>query len=100
MFNFRTPLKCFYDYECAISENDEHFLQNPIKLDCEHCICKKCIPNKKLVNCGFCGRATDRDLNVSGESKIKKEEMKNNFKELFNETKERFQRFYEKFKSD
>ena len=35
----------FINYECAIVENkeDRHFLQNPIKLECDHYVCKRCI---------------------------------------------------------
>ena len=69
---------------------DKHFLRSPIQLDCRHCVCKNCIIDNKPIKCVFCGRVTKSDLTDATESMIKREEIKNNLKELLSETKERF----------
>ena len=92
--------KCFYDFECALSNpDDRHFLQNPFKLDCHHCVCKECIPEKeKTIICSFCGLITERDLRESKFSKEKESHMEENYGQLFIETKERFKSCYDKIK--
>ena len=85
----RLPEKKFEQFECA-SSTDAHFLVNPIKLDCGHCICKDCVLSSELVICVFCGLITsialdNNTINVT-------QSLANVLDELFMETKERFSR--------
>ena len=98
-YNYRTRRITFYfDYECAASLDDKHFLQNPIQLDCSHCVCKICIGKHESIKCIFCGQTTNKSFIDFDVSLIKKSEMMNNFDELFNETKERFKACFEEYK--
>ena len=81
--------KEFYGYECALNFNDRHFLQNPIQLDCPHYVCKNCIKTESIA-CAFCGILTDKSLKNRGLANIKKQDILNNFGELFNETEKRY----------
>ena len=92
----------FYDFECALSNSlDEHFLQDPIQLDCRHCICKECIPEKEnKIECSFCGRITKSDLKEFNVSKEKQRQMEDNYGQLFDETKKRFKLCYDKIKGN
>jgi hypothetical protein len=55
---------------CAISNDDKHFLNTPISLQCGHCVCKKCISTGIVepIKCFQCGQTTDRDLRYDNES--------------------------------
>ena len=74
-----------------------HFLQNPIQLDCRHCVCKDCIGQKKSITCEFCGILTENNLSKRVESKVKIRELINNFSELFQETNERFKTCFDEY---
>ena len=83
------------------NSDDEHFLQNPIQLDCHHCICKECIPEKEnKIECSLCGQITERDLRKCNVSKEKERQMEENYGQLFGETKERFKSCYDKIKGN
>ena len=90
----------FINYECAIVENkeDRHFLQNPIKLECDHYVCKGCIVKNEQLICVFCGVPTTRDLSLSRESNLKIDEIKSNARVLLNETKVRFEKNFDEYR--
>ena len=46
--------------KCAKSKNENHIVKEPIQLNCEHSICKKCFfdENSQTVNCAICGETS------------------------------------------
>jgi aspartokinase len=86
----------YFDYECAISLDDKNFLQNSVQLSCTNCVCKT--SKHKPIKYDFCGQQANMNSVDFDVSMSKNEEMKNNFDELFNETKERFKVYLEEYK--
>jgi hypothetical protein len=43
-------------------------VQNPIQLDCSHCVCKLCLTKNLQIYCAFCGIPSKRDLSEAHES--------------------------------
>lgn len=86
------------DFYCAFS-NDEHFLIQPIKLSCNHHICKSCIPSGTFrKKCRVCNKINKIDLRLRDECKIAKQYIGYNLEHLFDETQTRFLNLFEKFK--
>jgi hypothetical protein len=70
--------------KCAGFSVDEHFVQEPIALQCGHCVCKKCISTTTL-KCSQCGKTTERDLRNDNESITTKMLFKMCLSSLFSE---------------
>ena len=48
-------------FQCSSSNND-HIVQEPISLNCGHCICKKCLlksKNQDKFICNICNQVTE-----------------------------------------
>ncbi len=86
----------YFDYECAISIDDKNFLQNPVQLSFSDFVSKT--TKHKPKKCDFCGQQANMNSVDFDVSMTKNDEMKNNFDELFNETKERFKVYLETYK--
>lgn len=52
------------EFECAIGY-DEHFVDDPIKLACNHHVCSQCILNKQCdaIRCRICKHEIERTNN-------------------------------------
>ena len=70
---------------CGIAK-DDHFVQEPIDLKCGHSVCRSCLPTEEnlSIECR-CGVITDRNLRNEEESVTKKDFLKQQLKNLFEE---------------
>ena len=86
---------------CAISNEDKHFVNTPISLQCGHCICKKCVSTGAVepIKCFQCGQTTDRDLRYDSESVTTKMLIKFCLSSLFTEIEKQTTDSIEKLKS-
>ncbi len=67
---------CTKQFICAYSEEFVHFIENPIKLLCDHFICKKCLADElTFVKCFNCETITN--TNSINDKDDKSVEMKN-----------------------
>ena len=55
------------DLYCGLTKN--HFVKEPIRLSCGHCICKKCVPDQVNIKGQICSKETDiSKLEINKES--------------------------------
>jgi hypothetical protein len=67
------------DLRCGASDQN-HFVIDPVKLDdCEHSICKKCIPKSYIdeFECKICGQVSEQDFSTC--------EVSEDFKKILND---------------
>jgi hypothetical protein len=55
------------NFKCASLKYD-HIVQEPLSLNCGHCICKTCSVKEKKLYCKTCNKLTDRDMKDENES--------------------------------
>ena len=70
--------------KCAISDQ-EHFVIDPIAINCGHTICKKCVPKDDLkkIKCKICGLVSKQDFNEPQASQGIQQLLKIYFKDIF-----------------
>jgi hypothetical protein len=74
------------EFECALSEENQHFLIEPILLiNCGHSACKSCISNKNtdLIKCNTCSVVTEIDLKSAKVSAALKKAIKYLYESMF-----------------
>ena len=73
------------NFKCALS-NDDHVAQEPISLNCGHCICKSCLLKSEyqnIITCKLCNQVTNRDLKNEKESTLVKSMIAHFLSQLF-----------------
>jgi hypothetical protein len=53
--------------KCALL-NYDHIVQEPLSLNCGHCICKTCSVKENKFYCKICNKITDREMKDENES--------------------------------
>jgi hypothetical protein len=90
------------EFICAKSEDDQHFVKDPITLiNCGHSICKECLPKQsnQTIKCQKCRTITDKDLRNDKESFIAKNMINKCLSGLSNEMEKQMSENLDKVKS-
>ena len=90
MENLLNVVECVFD-------KDNHIVEEPIGLSCEHCMCKRCIQNTSEVFCTKCNTLSYCILKSSKVSFAVNSLLDCNIQNLLNHTKLKFDSLYSAF---
>ena len=94
-------LDCF---KCALSFDEEHYIEKGVTLPCGHCACYNCLHSFKEntgfgeFKCGFCEVQNSLDVNYC-ESILLKNVVESNLKYLLSDLKSQYEETFKRFKS-
>jgi hypothetical protein len=91
-------LNLYCKLKCAF-KNDHIVDTDARKLNCEHFICQKCIPDNKLIQCQHCGQQGTQLSDVKNESNFVNKIILSNLNELFDELEKETVDGIDKYKS-